>query len=137
MLTAASKLWAGIPRDWKFAGGLVLATLAILTLVYCSGRSAGKDSVESDRLEAEVELQRDIGNATGNAADDRAAETIFIDESESEAHDAIDAAPDSKPSPAAVAHNCQRLLRAGHDIARYPACAGHRAVDRSQAGPDR
>lgn len=63
-----------------------------------------------------------VAPAHAKAAGQRAADTIKQADNERKAHDAINqSGPDTAPAPAAVAHNCQRLRRAGIDEGRLPA----------------
>lgn len=120
--TAVSRAWARIPRSAKVIGGIILAALVALLLAYCNGRSDGKAAGNLANAKAETKVARKDAQASGKAADDRAAETIAINKQEEGARDAIRQAPDTRPSPAAVAHNCDRLRRAGKDLSTIPAC---------------
>ncbi len=77
-----------------------------------------------------------VAPAHAEAAGERAADTINQTEQERKAHAAIQSSgPDTAPAPAAVAHNCQRLRRAGITESGLPAPCRSDGGDRGQAGP--
>lgn len=77
-----------------------------------------------------------VAPAHAKAAGERAADTIEQAEQERKAYGAIHTSgPDTAPAPAAVAHNCQRLRRAGIAESSLPAACRSGSGNGAQAGP--
>lgn len=101
--------------------GLVVLVLAAFGVAKCSYDRAviAEHDAEITRKTTETDFEAKL-----DAADQRARDQAGIADDERKRSDAIQKAPDSKPSAARNALNCERLRRAGTDTSRLAACRG-------------
>lgn len=79
-----------------------------------------------------------VAPAHADAAEQRAKDLVKQAEDERNAHAAIKSSgPDTVPAPAAVAHNCQRLRRAGFSEVSLPAACRLGSGDGTEAKAQR
>ncbi len=120
---------AGADRSAPWVAGLLIfallgAILGILLHLYVRGEIKNHENAAAAR----------VAPAHAEAAGERAADTIHQAKQEEQAHDAIQSSgPDTLPAPAAVAHNCNRLRRAGIVESRLPAPCRPGGGDGTQA----
>lgn len=107
---AASMWWPAV------VGAVVIAGPAFL-LGQCSGAAHQTDKQEADQIGA---IER-AGKANETAAGERAASTSNITAAQQERSDAIQTAPDQRPSPGRLARACVQLRQQGTPPDRLPA----------------
>lgn len=115
MIWLLSKI-AAIPTKAKIMAALIALLLFACFMAY---RAGGKAVVQKV-TESTVEALETVMGANEAAETQRGIDTDRIDQQRDNAHDAIDKAPPSKPSPATVAHGCERLRKAGRSEASLP-----------------
>ena len=101
-----------------------VAFLALVAALWGAVAYHDRKVIRASDQQHEAKLAPVIAKAGDNAAAQRSTDTIAISKIEQEAHDAIHSVPDAAPAAPSVRLGCQRLLNAGKDIARVPACAG-------------
>lgn len=99
-----------------FASAIVLCAVAIFYLLITAGPR--ERAREAERYAARIEQARKADDA---ASSQRAKDLGHIDQRKMEHTDEIAKQPDNRPSPARLAHACQRLRHQGTAEARLPA----------------
>lgn len=100
--------------------GIVVLTVLILTLVYCTGRNAGKSDEVIDQQERELDFKAAEGDANANAAETRVDDAVRIAAEEKELQDALKAETD--PAARRVLRGCIILRQQGRDTSGIPEC---------------
>ena len=108
-----------LKRWWPaIAGAAVL--LAVLTLTYCQGRSAGKSGEVIQQQKREIETQQDLGRANEKAGDQRMKDAERSTAQQKELTDALAATND--PDRQRALRGCIILRQQGRDTSHLPAC---------------
>jgi hypothetical protein len=112
----------GVPK--RLAAPLLglFALLALAGLLWAGIAYHDRGVIKANETQHEAKLAPVIAKAGDNAADQRSADAITNAKTEQGDHDAVAKAPESAPSPAAVALACNRLRRAHKDVSKNPAC---------------
>lgn len=109
------------PRTAKAAawGIVIAAALALLGIAKCT-----YDARLIERYDAAITQKtlKTDAKAQADAADQRAADIIAIDQDERKRNDEISKAAPGHPSDAAVRLGCERLRQAGRDTSGIAAC---------------
>lgn len=100
--------------------GVALLAVAILTMAYCKGQSAGKTGEVVKQQAREIEVQKDLGNANENAADKRLTDLDRARTQERELNNALQATHD--PDRQRALRGCIILRQQGRDVSHLPAC---------------
>ncbi len=121
------------PSIAKFGAkyGIYLAiaavAVAVLLLVYCQGRSAGKSGEVVKQQERTIQTQQEVGAANENAAAARVSDVTRAAQQEKELKDALAATND--PARQRLLRGCIILRQQGRSDKDLPAAC------RSSAGP--
>jgi hypothetical protein len=99
----------------------------LLTLAYCKGESAGKSGEIVKQQDREIETQRDLNDASENAAADRVEDATRAAQQEKELTNALEATDD--PDRRRTIRGCVILRQQGRNLADIPACRGFAADD--------
>ena len=92
----------------------------LLTLTYCSGKSAGKADEVIEQQDRELEVQEDLGKANEGAAGQRVEDEVQTEQERRELQDALKATDD--PDRQRAQRGCVILRQQGRDTSRFPAC---------------
>lgn len=114
----APRLGAKVARwaAWAIVIALLLAVLGVGKCTYDRSVVAKHEAKVSGKALAVDAAAKD------EAAAQRAADTIAIDQAEKERKDAIAQGPAGRPDDARNRLNCQRLRRSGIDTAAFAEC---------------
>jgi len=107
-------------KRWRpaLAGALVL--VAILSLTYCKGQSAGRSGEVIKQQKREIEVQQDLGRANDKAGAQRLDDAMKSTKQEKELTDALNATSD--PDRQRALRGCIILRQQGRDTSNIPAC---------------
>lgn len=113
----------------KFGPYIAVAAMvvAVLTLAYCNGRSAGASREVNNELERTNEVQRQVGEANEVAGKARLEDRLTITQQKKELDDAIATGEDA--DTLRRRRGCLILRQQGRDTAGNPACRGFEAVN--------
>lgn len=100
--------------------GALLLCLAIFAAVKLHDRRV----IDTHEAVQEVKTLQAQQSANDNASAARSSDVIAISNQEQEAHNAIHSVPDAAPAAPSVRLGCDRLRRAGKNLAAIPTCAG-------------
>lgn len=107
----------------------IVAFIALAAALWGAVALHDRRVIKASDQQHEAKLAPVIAKAGDNAAAQRSTDAIAISKTEQEAHAAIAKAPETAPSPAAIALGCARLRRARKDASGLPpACrppSGH------------
>jgi len=106
------KWWPVIAAAALFGG--------LLTLAYCKGESAGSKGEIVKQQEREIETQKDLNQASENAAANRVDDVKRAAQQEKELTDALEATDD--PDRQRALRGCIILMQQGRDTSNIPAC---------------
>lgn len=101
---------------------IAVAFLAVIAILGVGKCSYDRSIIADDVARQNAKIAPVIIKAGDKAATDRSTDTTAIAKTEQEARNAIAKAPETPPSPAALALACDRLRRAGKDTSHHPAC---------------
>jgi hypothetical protein len=108
-----------LKRWWPaLAGALVL--VAILSLAYCKGQSAGRSGEVIKQQKREIEVQQDLGRANDKAGAQRLDDAMKSTKQEKELNDAL--ASTNDPDRQRALRGCIILRQQGRDTSNLPAC---------------
>ena len=107
-------------RRWwpALAGGALV--VVILTLTYCSGKSAGKSGEVIKQQKREIQTQQDLGRANEKAGGRRMEDAVRSTAQQKELEDALAASKD--PDRQRALRGCIILRQQGRDTSHLPAC---------------
>ena len=107
-------------KRWRpaLAGALVL--VAILSLTYCKGQSAGRSGEVIKQQKREIEVQQDLGRANDKAGAQRLDDAMKSTKQEKELTDALNATSD--PDRQRALRGCIILRQQGRDTSNIPTC---------------
>lgn len=108
-----------LKKWWPVLGAAALAIL-ILSVAYCSGRTAGRQGEVVEQLEREGDTLRDLGSANENAAGRRLDDMTRAERQAEELNDALETAND--PDRQRTLRGCIILRQQGRDTSNIPAC---------------
>lgn len=109
-----------IPGKALAIGGAVAAAALVLTLAYCQGRTAGRQSEIVGQQERTIEAERTVGAANDTAADQRVADAITLEQQQQELEDARNCNED--PDTVRKRRACVVMRQQGRDTSAFPAC---------------
>ncbi len=102
-----------LKRWWPaLAGALVL--VAILSLAYCKGQSAGRSGEVIKQQKREIEVQQDLGRANDKAGAQRLDDAMKSTKQEKELTDALNATSD--PDRQRILRGCVILRQQGQKL---------------------
>lgn len=110
-----------IARRITVGAALVLLAVAALALAYCTGRRDEDAENTAELQEIEIEILNDMIDATDNAANTRAEDTMRIALEEKELQDALNTEAD--PDKRRALRGCIILRQQGGDTSDIPACS--------------
>lgn len=102
---------------------LIIVTIAIAALA-CGKTIYDRSVIRQHDSELTAEVSKRNSAALDASADQRAVDQIRINTEERERYEAINSAPNGKPSTAAIALGCERLRKSGQDTSRFTECSG-------------
>jgi len=107
-------------RRWwpALAGGALV--VVILTLTYCSGKSAGSSGEVIKQQSREIQTQQDLGRANDNAGDQRLKDAARAAQQKKELDDAL--RDTQSPDGQRILRGCFILRQQGRDTSHLPAC---------------
>lgn len=106
---------------------IAAAAIAVLSLAYCQGKSAGRSSEVVKQQERTIEVERTVGAANETAAEARVSDTITLSQQEKELEDAEATGED--PDTLRIRRACLVMRQQGRDTTAYPACRRFEARD--------
>lgn len=107
---------AAKPVAWAL---VIVAALLLLSIAKCT--YDGRVIADHEAKVTERTLRTDTA-AKDEAAEQRARDTITIDQAEKERSDAIHSEPAGRPDDARIRLNCERLRRAGFATGDFAEC---------------
>lgn len=107
---------AARPLAWALVAIVAMILLSIAKCTYDGG------VVERHETKVTTKTLRTDTAAKEEAAEQRATDTIIINQAEKERNDAIRAKPAERPDAARNRLNCDRLRRAGFDTGSFAEC---------------
>lgn len=110
----------GYLKRWWPMFAIAFLAVAILSLAYCKGVSAGKSGEVVKQQKREIETQQDIGHANEKAGDQRMKDTMQSTTQQKELQDALAATND--PDRQRALRGCIILRQQGRDTSHLPAC---------------
>lgn len=108
-----------VPKWWPFAA-IGLLVVAILSLTYCSGKTAGKSGEVVKQQEREIDTQHDLGNANDAAAGQRVEDAIRLTDQQRELDNAEKSGDDADKRR--ISRGCVILRQQGRNLQDIPAC---------------
>lgn len=108
-----------LKRWWPAITGAAVLVL-MLTLTYCSGKSAGKSGEVVKQQKREIQTQQDLGRANEKAGDRRMEDAARSTAQQKELEDALAASKD--PDRQRALRGCIILRQQGRDTSHLPAC---------------
>lgn len=110
---------AWLIKFWPYLA-LAAGVVAVLSVAYCKGQSAGKNGEVVQQQKREIETQRDLNDAGGNAAGARVNDAVKAAQQKQELSDALNATQD--PNRQRALRGCAIMRQQGRDTSRIPAC---------------
>jgi hypothetical protein len=108
-----------LKRWWPALAGAAVF-VAILSLAYCKGQSAGRSGEVIKQQKREIEVQQDLGRANDKAGAQRLDDAMKSTKQEKELTDALNATSD--PDRQRALRGCIILRQQGRDTSNIPAC---------------
>ena len=102
-----------LKRWWPAIAGTAVL-LAVLTLTYCSGKSAGKSGEVVKQQKREIQTQQDLGRANEKAGDRRMEDAARSTAQQKELEDALAASKD--PDRQRILRGCVILRQQGQKL---------------------